>query len=128
MARFIENFSQLIGIITQPFERDDSGKMAIYKTRMEVDYGSKGRLNLEVRFYEKKENNPVDFEKNLTGKKVLLHGYLQGDQYKNKTTGNYYDILRYIATDLLVLSQTVSSETNIKASSNLVVNEDDLPF
>ena len=126
MAKFLENFTQLIGTITTPFSREDSGKFTKHVCRIEVSYGDRGKLDTKLIFFEKKEKNIVDFSKDFTGQKVVVQGYLSGTSGISKK-GNAYEILEFVGTDILIFSRENSKE-KISVSSNMVVTDDDLPF
>lgn len=110
------NSVRLIGTIIQPFERTQRGKFSVYVSRIEIQSDDTSVQTIPLTFYIRPQNQICDYKVDLTGKQVVVDGYIQGNAYTNKDDGKVIDYVYTVVRAISVLSEKETSRVAAKGS------------
>lgn len=119
------NTVRLIGTILKPFEKMARGKYTVFMTKIEVQSDGSSIQNIPLTFYTKQNKQIFDYKKDLTGKQVIIEGYVQGNEFTKKSDGKTIDYIYIIVRDIAVLSDR---DSDVARANGIIINEEDLPF
>lgn len=119
------NTVRLLGTIIKPFEKVARGKYTVFMTKIEVKSNDTSIQNIPLTFYAKQKNQIFNYSKDLTGKQVIIEGYVQGNEFTKKSDGKTIDYIYIVVRDISVLSDR---DSDTATANGIIVSEEDLPF
>ena len=120
----LTNTFRLLGTIVKPFEKVKRGTYTVFMTRIEVHTSDLSVQSIPLTFYAKQKQQIFDYSVDLTGKQVIVEGYIQGNEFIKKD-GSKIDYVYMCVRDIAVLSNRDSESAT---ANGIIVSEDDLPF